>query len=370
MSRMLIVDRLESMSPDGMLRLYIEPDNDVIIEVRQTQAHGHELTEPRIASVQICTAAGGGGSPKTIKALWELAEAMAEDNADPHSGGRRGENLGTEMLPPKPSGQIEMADRTRVSILAATGQDTAAYPVETLLNEFEIDDSAEAEAEFLHGYVKKITAILQGNKVELTGDDAAGLHRAKEVMSRLTAAEAKVLELSEDFACLGLNPESTMTALLVCRDQLRKLGQKLLLIPGVQVAECICPPHCHDECCPVCIAGLAPGTPLTDKPTVAQDLQTGLEGLAKTLEEGGTLTVTSFEPDGHGGLRRTREEKQILPARPGYKPSETFLLHYADPDREDEHFAGESAERAAKLAYGIARQAWSVTLFQALDSNT
>lgn len=44
---------------------------------------GRELPEPIEAQVEFCTHSGGGRSPRTLKALWELVRAMAEDNADP-----------------------------------------------------------------------------------------------------------------------------------------------------------------------------------------------------------------------------------------------------------------------------------------------
>jgi hypothetical protein len=90
------VDRLESMSPNGFLRLHIQEDGDVIITVGESdQSGGFD----GIASVEFCTPfGGGGGSPKTHKALVELAKAMAEDNADPVYHGRAGEFNGVEIL--------------------------------------------------------------------------------------------------------------------------------------------------------------------------------------------------------------------------------------------------------------------------------
>lgn len=84
-----IVDRLESMSPSGFLRLFIQDDWDVVLQIQQDDGEH--------ASVEFCTYAGGGGSPRTHKALLDLARAMAEDNADPACAGRRGEFDGQEM---------------------------------------------------------------------------------------------------------------------------------------------------------------------------------------------------------------------------------------------------------------------------------
>ena len=76
MSDVRIVDRPEDMSRDGYLRLFIQPDGDVIVMV-QSEGMG------QIASVEFCSCgAGGGASPETIKALRRLAKAMAIDNAD------------------------------------------------------------------------------------------------------------------------------------------------------------------------------------------------------------------------------------------------------------------------------------------------
>lgn len=93
----IIVDRKESMSPDGTLRLFIQDDGDVVVTVNQ---HVNELgqTELRSASVEFCTYSGGGGSTNTHRALRQLAVAMAKDNEDPGQAGRRGEFPGTELL--------------------------------------------------------------------------------------------------------------------------------------------------------------------------------------------------------------------------------------------------------------------------------
>lgn len=90
------VERLESMSPNGFLRLHIQEDGDVIITIAESdQSGGFDA----IASVEFCTPfGGGGGSSRTHKALVELAKAMAEDNADPSQQGRAGEFDGKEIL--------------------------------------------------------------------------------------------------------------------------------------------------------------------------------------------------------------------------------------------------------------------------------
>lgn len=89
-----MVDRLESMSSDGFLRLTIEDDGDVIIFVHE-QFNG---AKTRFASVQFCTAQGGGGSPETFLALRALAIAMAKDNANSMNPHRRGDFPGAELL--------------------------------------------------------------------------------------------------------------------------------------------------------------------------------------------------------------------------------------------------------------------------------
>lgn len=94
--RVLAVDRKEDMSPTGFLRLYMQPDGDVLISVMAENMHG-ELRGP--LCVEFCTYAGGGRSPRTLKALRELMLAMAEDNADPMTNqSARHEFLGAELL--------------------------------------------------------------------------------------------------------------------------------------------------------------------------------------------------------------------------------------------------------------------------------
>lgn len=57
-----IVDRPEDMSATGYLRLFIQPDGDVIVLVSDERFS--------CASVEFCSiGAGGGASPKTMAAL-------------------------------------------------------------------------------------------------------------------------------------------------------------------------------------------------------------------------------------------------------------------------------------------------------------
>ena len=80
------IARLESMSPSGFLRLIRQTDGDIVISVCQGDDKGN-ITQT--ATVEFCTFAGGGGSPKTFRALYQLMRAMAEDTLDPESQPRR-----------------------------------------------------------------------------------------------------------------------------------------------------------------------------------------------------------------------------------------------------------------------------------------
>ncbi len=73
--------RYEDMSPDGRLRILIEDDGDVIVEV-MTGCVTNNPRDFKMAAAQFCTYAGGGRSPKTRLALLALARAIVEDNAD------------------------------------------------------------------------------------------------------------------------------------------------------------------------------------------------------------------------------------------------------------------------------------------------
>jgi hypothetical protein len=69
------VARLEDMSPDGHLRVSLDNDNDVSVQVFDGE---------RFASVEFCNAGGGGGgqSSHTRRALIELMRAIEADNAE------------------------------------------------------------------------------------------------------------------------------------------------------------------------------------------------------------------------------------------------------------------------------------------------
>lgn len=96
MSETIAVDRKEDMSPTGFLRLYMQPDGDVLVSVTAEDMHGNKRGP---LCVEFCTYAGGGRSPRTLKALRELMRAMAEDNADPLTNqSARHEFLGAELL--------------------------------------------------------------------------------------------------------------------------------------------------------------------------------------------------------------------------------------------------------------------------------
>ena len=84
------VERLESMSVEGSLKLFKQEDGDIIIQVMTMKnSFGQRLKEPRIASVEFCTpGSGGGGSKETWRALVNLFEAMKKDNADPSQNNR------------------------------------------------------------------------------------------------------------------------------------------------------------------------------------------------------------------------------------------------------------------------------------------
>lgn len=70
--------RLEDMSPDGKLVLLLQPDGDVIVNVRPSADDRDYEGSPFGVSVEFC--ASGGRSPKTLKALRHLFEAMKEEN--------------------------------------------------------------------------------------------------------------------------------------------------------------------------------------------------------------------------------------------------------------------------------------------------
>lgn len=76
----MIVDRKEDMSPEGYLRLIQQEDGDIILGVFEDDGDGKIIAH---ASVEFCTCVMGGGLSKlTLKALRNLAKAMAMDNKD------------------------------------------------------------------------------------------------------------------------------------------------------------------------------------------------------------------------------------------------------------------------------------------------
>lgn len=85
----MLTERLESMSPEGFLRLIREDDGDIVITVGTGGERGGVTN---VATVEFCTpGAGGGGSSRTWRALIDLMGAMAADNLDPQQQGRCGD---------------------------------------------------------------------------------------------------------------------------------------------------------------------------------------------------------------------------------------------------------------------------------------
>jgi hypothetical protein len=65
----------------------LDNDGDIIVSV-------HSQTDDELVSagenIEFCTCGiGGGGSPRTYRALKELMIAMDLDNSDPHCGSRK-----------------------------------------------------------------------------------------------------------------------------------------------------------------------------------------------------------------------------------------------------------------------------------------
>ena len=86
-----IVERLEDMSPCGFLRLILQTDGDVIVVVSPDPSDTDQKFFAGTArQVEICTHAGGGKSPRTLKALHALFDAMVQDNQDSKCDGRKG----------------------------------------------------------------------------------------------------------------------------------------------------------------------------------------------------------------------------------------------------------------------------------------
>lgn len=72
------VERHEDMSPLGRLRVFQQDDGDMIIAiVPDPNANSWER-----GSVEFCTKAGGGRSPRTRKAIQDLMLAIEKDNAE------------------------------------------------------------------------------------------------------------------------------------------------------------------------------------------------------------------------------------------------------------------------------------------------
>ncbi len=74
-----IIERHEDMSPEGKLGIFIQNDGDIVVICNGRDMWG----EPTHAQVEFCTIGSGGGrSPKTRRALCELARAIIADNAE------------------------------------------------------------------------------------------------------------------------------------------------------------------------------------------------------------------------------------------------------------------------------------------------
>lgn len=91
----MIVSRLESMSPAGYLRLIRQNDGDICLQVGEDDGRGNVV---KFAGVEFCTYSGGGGSPQTYRALIKLMAAMAADNLDCATSGRRDPDCDDEVM--------------------------------------------------------------------------------------------------------------------------------------------------------------------------------------------------------------------------------------------------------------------------------
>lgn len=90
----MMTERLESMSPNGYLRLFRQDDGDIILTIAESN---RDKDFRSLSSVEFCTpVAGGGGSRRTYFALIQLMAAMAADNLDASQSGRRPEDLDFE----------------------------------------------------------------------------------------------------------------------------------------------------------------------------------------------------------------------------------------------------------------------------------
>lgn len=80
----MVTRRLESMSTNGYLQLIKEEDGDIVLTIAEADA---PTKRGVMASCEFCTS--GGGSSRTLEALYVLMGAMAEDNLDESQSGRR-----------------------------------------------------------------------------------------------------------------------------------------------------------------------------------------------------------------------------------------------------------------------------------------
>lgn len=83
--------RLESMSARGFLQLHKQDDGDVVITIVEDDASTRRGV---MASCEFCSS--GGGSRRTLEALYRLMGAMAADNLDEMQMGRRPLGLSPE----------------------------------------------------------------------------------------------------------------------------------------------------------------------------------------------------------------------------------------------------------------------------------
>ena len=74
--------RNEDMSVDGQLVLIQQDDGDVIVNIRPSKEDRDYSGSPFGVSVEFCSHAGGGRSPRTLKALQQLVKAINDDNRD------------------------------------------------------------------------------------------------------------------------------------------------------------------------------------------------------------------------------------------------------------------------------------------------
>lgn len=86
-------ERFEDMSPRGRLQVLQQDDGDMLVAIVEDSEGEYGGI---MVGVEFCTS--GGKSPKTLAALRNLMQAMAEDNADRPHCHRRGESgLGVDV---------------------------------------------------------------------------------------------------------------------------------------------------------------------------------------------------------------------------------------------------------------------------------